>query len=379
MQSVSEKFREVVGGSHVVAQKVELLLGGEVVLDLTDAGVVVDGTVNASARSAVQASGSVTLVDPQGALLPGETAGSSRYLAPAGGELRLHRGITFHDIAPELVPLATMRFITNRVEAPKMSLELYDRAWVISQNKTEAIITVTAGTPVTTAIRRLLAAGWGPGLETNFPDTDEVTNNMAFEPDTDPWQAAQELAANIGMRLFFDPMGVATLRPEPDPLVDPVVWELVEDDPKNLMLPGVSVNWEGTAPNRVTIIGENSDNQAVYRGQATDTDPNSLTRYGGPYGRINATIRDEKVASEAQANFRARATLSRGLGLIMQPSMSILPNSAFEVGDIFFTYSPTYRLGQWAILDAYTLPLRASGSMKVDFRERHISDAGIFA
>jgi hypothetical protein len=348
-------------------------------MDLTDAGVVVDGTVNASARSAVLASGSAVLVDPEGVLIPGEPSvapGINRHLAPAGAELRLYRGIAYHDQPAEVVPLATMRFITNRVEAPRMSLELYDRAWTISKAKTEGVVHITLGTPVTAAVRRLLTAAWGAGLATNFPDTAEFTNNMVFEPDTDPWEAAQELAANLGMRLYFDPMGVATMRPEPDPAVDPVVWSLVEDDPGNLMLPGVSVNWEGTAPNRVTVIGENSDNQKVYRGQATDTDPNSLTRYGGPYGRIHQIVRDEKVASDAQADFRARSILHRGLGLIMQPSMSILPHPGFEVGDIFFTYSPTYKLGQWSILDGYSLPLRANAAMKVDFRERHVTESG---
>lgn len=372
IQPTTDKFRRVITGSHIVAQKVELLLGGEVILDLTDAGVVVDGTVTASSRSAVMRSGSCVLTDPDGALIPGETAGSSQYLVPAGAELRLWRGIAYHDGDPELVPVGTMRFITNRVEAPKMSLELYDRAWTISQDKTESVVSIPAGTLVTTAIRRLLTSVWAE-LEMNFPDTDEVTVSMAFEPDTDPWEVCQQLAANIGLRLFFDPMGVATMAPEPEPLVDPTVWSFIDDDPANMLLPGVSVNWEGTAPNRVIVLGENSDNTAVYRGVATDDDDNSLTRYGGPYGKVQQVIRDEKVASQAQAVFRARTVLNQGLGLIMQPSMPILPMPAFEPGDIFLTYSPKHHLGQWSILDEMTLPLRASGSMKVDCRERHIT------
>ena len=186
----------------------------------------------------MQRSGSCVLVDPEGALIPGETAEPSRYLAPAGAELRLWRGIAYHDAPPELVPMGTMRFITNRVEAPKMSLELYDRAWAIAQARTDSVVSIPAGTSVVTAIRRLLTAAWGPGLDMNFPDTDEVTVSMAFEPDSDPWEIAQQLASNIGLRLYFDPLGVATMRSEPDPLVDPTVWTFIDDDPKNMLLPG---------------------------------------------------------------------------------------------------------------------------------------------
>ena len=55
MWPISEKFREVVTGGHVVAQRVELLLGGEVVMDLTERGVVVDG--NVTGAPAVRCSG----------------------------------------------------------------------------------------------------------------------------------------------------------------------------------------------------------------------------------------------------------------------------------------------------------------------------------
>jgi hypothetical protein len=268
-----------------------------------------------------------------------------------------------------------MRFITNRIEAPKMSLDLVDRAWTIAKAKTSFTLTVAAGTTVVTAIRQILTAAWGADLPTNFPDTDEVTPGMSFEPDRDPWEIAQELAANIGMRLYFDPLGVATMRPEPDPLTDPVVWTFMDDDPRNMLLPGVAVNWEGTAPNRVIVIGENTDNDAVYRGDAYDTDANSFTRYGGPYGRILQFERDEKIGSNTQANFRARAILNRNLGIIMQPSMPILPNPALEPGDILLTWSPKHKLGQWSILDELTLPLRAtSGAMRIDCRERHITE-----
>jgi hypothetical protein len=372
MWPVSEKFREVITGGHTVAQKIELLAGGEVVLDLTDQGVVVDGNV-VGARAAVQRSGSCTLVDPEGILLPGQGTLSSRLLAPAGNELRLWRGIAYHDTDPELVPVGTLRFVTNEVEAPRMALELYDRAWAIAGAGFTGVVTIAQGTPVVTAVRRLLQVAWGPGLPMNFPDADETTNSMTFEPGTDPWKVCQDLAANIGMRLAFDPMGVATMTPEPDPLLDPIVWSFVDTDPTNMALPGMRVRWEGTSPNLIVVVGENTDNDTVHRGVAIDTDPNSLTRYGGPYGKRHAEIRDEKVASKVQATFRARTELARQAGLITQPSLPILPHPALEIGDILLAVSPTRGFGQLCVLDGFSLPLRAASAMTIDCRERHLT------
>lgn len=377
MWPISLKYRQVIGGSHTVAQKVELLLNNEVILDLTNAGIMVDGTVTAAASSAVMRSGSCVLVDESGVLVPNQGTGTGRQLAPAGAELRLWRGIAYHDTDPELIPVATMRFTGNRVQGGQaMTLDLFDRAWAIAAAKTGKATSIAQGTNVVTAIRRLLAAAGGEWIPTNFPDTDETTVSMAVDMDSDPWQVCQELAANIGQRLFFDQMGVCTMTPEPDPAVDPLAWTLDEESPDNLALPGGEVNWEGTSPNAVVAVGENSDNTQVYRGAASDTDANSLTRYGGPYGRINAVIRDEKIASTAQANARARRDLNRNLGLITQPSTPILPNPALTPGDILLTPLPSQGFGIWGILDGYTLPLRASSPMTIDFRERHIRELG---
>ena len=376
---VSDTFRRTVGGSHVVAQRVELLLAGEVDADLTAAGVFVDGSVTAAIGNAVMRSGQVTLIDETGVLVPNLATRTGRVLAPAGSELRLWRGLAYPEPtrAPELVPVATMRFTVNRVEGRQMTLECYDRAWALAQAKALVPTTIALGTNVITAIRRLLVAAGGEWIDTNFPATDETTPSMAVDVGADLWAEAQQLAANIGQRLYFDPMGVATMRPEPDPAVDPVAWTLDETDPANLALPGGQVEWEGTAPNAVLAIGENSDNALVYRAVAYDTDANSLTRYGGPYGRIHGDpVRSETIGSATQANARARLELNRGLGLMTKPTTPILPNAALEPGDVLLTPMPSRGMGTWGILDGFTLPLRAAGPMPVVLRERHVRELG---
>jgi hypothetical protein len=352
-----------------VATKVELLSAGDQIMDLSELGVVVDGLVNVDSTP-VRRSGQITLVDHTGVLIPGAPDDP---LAPAGNELRIWRGIDYQDGSdPELVPVGTLRFVVTEAAWPEISLECYDRAWAISGAALENNLVIASGVNYITAINNVLVTAWGADLPTNFPDTDETTVTLAYEADSDPWEIARELAANLGMVLWFDPMGVCQMTPEPDPATDPPVWRFEDTDSENLALPGDKAVWDGTGNNAVIVIGENSDATAVYRSAAYDQDPASPTRYGGPFGKRPITIRDEKITSQSLADLRARKELLSRLGLgqtIVIPSMV---NPALESGDVVRCVSAHNRIDQVAILERFAVPLRASGTMTLEARARQV-------
>ena len=369
MWPTSRRFQQTLGSDHVVATKVELLEAGTEILDLSAEGVVVDGLVNVD-NTPIRRSGQVTLVDESGVLIPG-AAGDP--LAPAGNELRLWRGIDYQDGSdPELVPIGTLRFVVTEAAWPEIQLECYDRAWAISGAALENNLVIASGTNYVTAILDVLTTAWGANLPTNFPDTDEQTVTLAYEAETDPWEIARELAANLGMVLWFDPMGVCQMTPEPDPSTDPPVWRFEDTDDENLALPGDKATWDGTGHNAVIVIGENSDATAVYRSAAYDQDPASPTRYWGPFGKRPITIRDEKITSQSLADLRARKELLSRLGLgqtVMLPSMV---NPALESGDVVRCVSAHNKIDQVAILERFGVPLRASGTMTLEARARQV-------
>jgi hypothetical protein len=369
MWPTSRRFQAAVAASHFVASKVELLVGGAPVLDLSAAGVVVDGSVSVD-NAPVRRSGSLSLVDEPGVFIPGY---ADDLLAPAGNEVRLWRGIDYRDgTDPELVPIGTLRFVVTEVAWPQISLECYDRAWAIAGATLENTLNIPAGTNYLTAITNILTVAWGADLPTNFPDTDEVTATLVFEPETDPWEIARELTANLGMVLFFDPMGVCQMAPEPDPATDPPVWAFADTDAENLALPGMKAVWDGTGNNAVIVVGENSDSDAVYRSVVYDQDPNSPTRYGGPFGKRPITIRDEKVTSQFQANLRARKELLARLGLAQTVEIPSIVNPAFEVGDVAYCASAVNKIDQLSILERFAVPLRHSGTMTLEARARQV-------
>jgi len=364
---ISARLRAALAGDQFVATKVELLSDGGVTVDLSEAGVIVDGQIDVD-NAEVRRSGRISLVDPSGALAPG-AAGDP--LAPSGAELRVWRGLLLDD-GPELVPLATMRFVVVEANWPRLELECYDRAWAISGATLENNLIIASGTNYVTAISNVLATAWGTGLPTNFPDTDEVTATLAFEADADPWEIARELAANLGMVLWFDPMGVCQMTPEPDAATDPPVWRFEDSDSENLALPGDKAVWDGTGNNAVIIIGENSDATAVYRSVWYDQDPASPTRYGGPFGKRPITIRDEKVTSQALADLRGRKELLARLGLQQTVVLPSMVNPALEWGDVVRAVSAHNKIDQVAILERFPVPLRASGTMLLEARARQV-------
>jgi Domain of unknown function (DUF5047) len=364
MYPASELFFRTLAGSHTVASRAELLVDGDVALDLTDADLVVDGNVQVQ-NAPISRSGSLTLIDRTGDLSPIQ---GDELLAPVGNEVRLYRGVNFEDgSGAEMVPIGTFRFTATDADYPRIDLTLLDRAWTIAGAHLEAGLTIAKGTNYVTAILDLVRTAFGPGLETNFPSTSETTASMFFEADSDPWDLALQLAANLGQRLYFDQWGVCVMSPVPDPRATPPVWVFDNADLGNLALPNPKLAWDATdAVNAVVVIGENSDNAATYRGVAYDDDPTSPTQYGGRFGRRPKLIRDEKVTSTAQAVQRARAELLREIGLVKTVTVPALVNPCLEAGDLIRVITADRGLDDVFVLDKFPIPLRASGTQQLE-------------
>jgi Domain of unknown function (DUF5047) len=368
----SQQFRQTIAGDHELAVLAEVLVDGLPAAVLSDLGVVEGGAVDVAATEIRRTLTSFTVVDQSGELAPRR---GGDLLVPAGHELRLWRGCWLADgSGSELAPLGVFRFTSSSDTYPRVELRGYDRAWVIQGAKLEAPLTIPAGTNYIDAVVDVLRAAWGQDLPVNFPSTDETTATMAFELEADPWQIAQELAANLGMDLYFDPLGVCTMSPFPDPAVVRADWVFDEGDLQNLALPGLALDWDITdAVNAVVVIGENSENPAPVLGRAVDNDPNSPTRYDGPVGHRPVFIRDEKAKTKSQATSRARKELARRLGIPQRGAIPSLVNPAMDAGDTLLVNSPSRGFGQLFIADRFTVPLRANQAMQVDTRARQVT------
>lgn len=381
MWPISDRFRDALTRDHFVVAKAEILEGEQVLAELAGDGVLVDGSVTAS-RSAVQRTATASLIDRTGELSPRDV---NDLLVPGGRQIRLWRGIMFNDRLAsgmpdtEYIPIGTFRFTVASVDFPRIDISTaYDRSWIISGEKTPFVLAVGVNTNVVDTISQLIQTAY-PGCPMNFPITAELTNGMTFDAEADPWEISQKLAANLGYRLFFDPMGVATMRPEPNES-DPPVWDYDDLNADNIGLPGVSRTWTGEGYNGVIVVAENSDLPAPIMAIATDNDPSSPTQWGSAYGKRYAPfIRDETIASQAQATLRAQMELQGQLGFLQSITVPTMVNPAIEVGDVVrVAYSRTDLTDdppiseQYCIVDGFGVPLRAGGNQTLDTRARRI-------
>jgi len=381
MWPISDRFRDALSRDHFVVVKAEILEGEYVLAELATEGNLCDGSVTCD-RSAIQRTADVTLVDRDGTLTPRDIGD---LLVPKGRQIRLYRGIMFNDRLPngepdvEYVPIGTFRFTEVTVNYPQIKLSgCYDRSWIISGEKLPFTVVVTQNTNVVETVTRLVQTAY-PGVPMNFPITNENTLGMVFDAEADPWEVSQTLFANLGLRLYFDPMGVCTARPEPNE-TDPAVWSYDDTDSANLGLPSVGRKWTGTGYNGVVVISENSDLTAPIRAYAVDQDPHSPTQWGGSYGKRYAPqIRDETIASQAQAQLRANKELQALLGFMQGIEIPALVNPALEVGDVVrcfygreeLTDSPIVK-ESFNILDGFSIPLRANSAHTLTTRARRL-------
>lgn len=359
MYPVSDRYRANIWRGGRCAIKAEILADDEVVLDLTDMGVLLDGSVTCSYNETARTA-AVSIVDKYGELAPYR---EDDLLAPGGNQIRLYRGLVFEDDTIEYVPLITARYTAVDMAGGLLQLQsMYDRSWIVAGAKLESVLNIPLGTNVIDAIEALLRTAY-PGVPMNFPTSDETCNAMTFETNSDPWAIAQELAANIGYRLVFDPMGVAVMISEPDPSDSPV-WRFDDLDPTNMMLPGHTKHMSGLGYNCVQVYSENSDLLVPLHATAKDLDPSSAMQYGGKFGRRVLEVRDEKISTQAQADQRAVRELGSQLGLLETFEIPVMPWPCGDVLDPVFV-NVTQRAplidSQTVIVDSITTPLRAKG------------------
>lgn len=88
-------------------------------------------------------------------------------------------------------------------------------------------MTFPVGTPVENIIRAIAA---NAGVKKfALPTTGSAyTKDLVFTRGTDRWEVMKKLADTIGCEVFFRPDGALTMKPYPDPTLDPVAWSFTQ-------------------------------------------------------------------------------------------------------------------------------------------------------
>jgi hypothetical protein len=149
----------------------------------------------------------------------------------------------------------------------------------------------------------------------------------------DPWQDIQDLATAIGYECFFDPRGVFTFRPVPDPRQGVPVWVFDENSNPTVVEVSRELSDEQTF-NHIIVVGQSSSSQNPVTAEAFDNDPSSQTYILGDYGEVTQRLTFPLVITQDQAQATANALLLNSLGAADTVTITCVPMPALEPGDV---------------------------------------------
>jgi hypothetical protein len=261
----------------------------------------------------------------------------------------------------EWVPLGVFVLNVTSETAPAgsgsgdgVTVELVDRAAVVAADRFDSPTQTVSGATVVAEITRLVRGSLGADLEVvDLTGSTQVAPVLEIERER--WEdGVEKLADSIGAEVFFDVAGRVVIRPQPTLDAAPV-WSVRTGRGGNLLSYERSYSRERVY-NRVIAAGERSDGTAPAYAVASDTDPASPTRYGGPFGRKPRFLTSSALTTSDQCAVAAAALLERGRGLSYQVDHTILVNPALDGGDVVRVDDARLGAGRH-ILDQLTVPL----------------------
>lgn len=359
MRPCTDRFRTVVAGSHTMRTTVDVLFAGAPVEGATGLAVD-DGTFMDDATAAVRTRVDVTFAEPL--RLPTTSASP---LSPFGWELQVRRGIVYSDGSAELPSLGVFPIQTadSGLRSKLTQVVAFDRTQLVIDARLEDDYTVAAGTNYATAIGDLIRSAL-PGLVVALPPTTFTTPLLTVPSGSDRWATATQWAAACGWQLRFDGVGRLVGLVEPSPATAVPVWEITEG--VNIVDAGMRLD-RGQAYNRWIVSGENSSLGAVYKGTATDDDPQSDLFYGrGPKPTFYSS---PLFTSDDQCATYAAAWKSRSIGVARSITFTVPPNPTLESCDAVLLTAPTFgQTGRVHLLDRLQLGLTATAPSEATTR-----------
>ncbi|MFJ9740807.1 DUF5047 domain-containing protein [Streptomyces sp. NPDC101166] len=354
MYPVSDRFLARIAESHQVATEVQLFLTDGRVLPLEHTG----GSVQVDRSQAIRRTCTVTIADPT--LIPRTPTDQ---LAVYGARLRIARGVYYGDGSTETVPLGVFRLdeVGGDVNDGPVTLQGKDLAAVVQDDKLTApwLASGTVVSAVTALVQRSLA-----DAEVTSTIVDTAIGRRIFDVEADPWAACQEIAAAAGAEVYFNADGVAVIATLPDIATASPVWDIEAGESGVYIRANRGMSSAGVH-NGVLARGENTaDNVAPVSALVTDSDPNSPTYWGGPYGRRPRFYSSPTLITTNACTAAATLLLAQAKAPNASGDISSLPNPALEPGDILRLIHPdsSRELQQAA---SFTVPLTRDGDFPI--------------
>jgi len=342
--AVSDKFLNYIGASGRIYTVVDLYTTSSSTPTHTNLPVV-SGSVQIDRTSDVRGSGSLVIADLAVEIAP---------LLPVGAEIRIRSGFQYPDGTQELVPLGVFPIedITfNEGSNNTITIEFFDRGQALADLKPmegQDLAGMTYGAVLQAALDDTFTGRIGvPSLVVD-PSFDVTQKMPGGTKQSGSWlDTIKKVCDALGAEQYMDRDG--NLQIVPVPTITPTtpessaVWtiavrtNMVEAQRKILRTNSFNaVAITGAKPpedDPATLGVDESKVDTIFSLQQ-DTDPTSITFYGGPFGKKILHMENELLLTTLQAEAAALAKLKAVSGLAKTIQFKSLVNTALYASDI---------------------------------------------
>lgn len=369
----TDAFHAEVQKSHEVVSYVDVITHDNRTFRLD----ATDGTVNVDRTADIRRHCTVACVDRDGTITP---TSASSILTPYGTVLKVYSGVRYTTGvlagSTEVLLLGVFRLSKAEVKdqvggSPSISLEAYDFSRTVRRDKFTDTYTVASGTNVIQGIKDILARTFPDLVFDAIASTLTLNSPLVFDANSDPWDAATQLATSAGCELFFGADGHVKIAPpvDIDHLPAPVFTYIEGNDCTMLDLSVVYTDDPGY--NGVVVTGEAAgDDTPPVRSILWDEEPTSPTYHKGPYGEVPMFVTDSTVTTQEEADTAAAAQLNQVLGFSSQLNLTATVNPALDANDVIQVTRQRSGVNSKYAIDAVSIPLSASGTSSLAVRQK---------
>jgi hypothetical protein len=290
-------------------------------------------------------------------------------LSPIGSEMLLSYGIVLQDGTTEYVQIIRGPITSISRSTPvtggddAVTIRIADRSQKIAEARLDAPTQTVAGATTVAEIRRLITDVLPDVAVVDRTGSTKTAPQMEIERER--WSdGVEKLADSIGAEVWCDPTGNFVIRTQPD-VTNPPVWTLDAGEGGVLVAEDDDFSRDLTY-NRVVASGQRTDGTPPVYAVVSDTNPNSPTYIGGPFGIKTRFYASPLLTTVAQCESAATSVLARVTGHHKEVSFTLITNPALEAGDVVRLLFEDR--DEVHMIDSVNIPLKPSEAQRIKTR-----------
>lgn len=340
---------------HMATARAELFYGNVKVGDLP----IVSGSVRADRGSSVRRTLDME-VDPR--LAPSEVTSK---LTPYGSRVKAYRGIRMPDNTVYEFGVFEGRVESVEFGQSSVSIRGSDRGADIVDARFEIPYSSTLNIKVTDQMTAIIVDAI-PGAIVNVDPacpTGIITTPATW--DRERAEALDNLAQTIACDWWARPDGTIRIGPTPANVTTTDPEWIVDSGDLGVVITRTTSLDRASVYNAMVVNGEPPDGGVPAYGVARDTDPNSPTFYGGPFGKVPKFFSSQFLTTDAQAQAVANGMLVDGLSGNQSVNVDCIPNPDLMVGSVVLVSTGDGDFDGLYYINSFSLPLDPESSMSM--------------